>query len=32
MANAQGRMRLDMLVAEDGTPAIHMFDSDGNMI
>jgi hypothetical protein len=24
-------MRLDMLVAEDGTPAIRMFDADGNL-
>ena len=25
------RIRLDMLVAEDNTPAIHMFDGDGNL-
>jgi hypothetical protein len=31
LADSQGRMRLDMLVAEDGTPAIHMFDGDGNL-
>jgi hypothetical protein len=31
LADSQGRIRLDMLVAEDGTPAIHMFDADGNL-
>lgn len=31
LADSQGRMRLDMLVAEDGTPTIHMFDADGNL-
>jgi hypothetical protein len=31
LADSQGRMRLDMLVADDGTPAIHMFDADGNL-
>ncbi len=31
LADSQGRVRLDMLVAEDGTPAIHMFDADGNL-
>lgn len=31
LADSQGRIRLDMLVAEDGTPAIHMFDADGNV-
>lgn len=31
LADSQGRMRLDMLVAEDGTPAIHMFDAEGNL-
>ena len=31
LADSQGRVRLDLLVAEDGTPAIHMFDADGNL-
>jgi hypothetical protein len=31
LSDAQGRVRLDLLVAEDGTPAIHMLDADGNV-
>jgi len=31
LADSQGRVRLDLLVAEDGTPAIHMFDAGGNL-
>jgi hypothetical protein len=31
LADAQGRVRLDLLVGEDGTPAINMLDADGNV-
>jgi len=31
LSDSQGRVRLDLLVAEDGTPAIHMLDADGNV-
>jgi hypothetical protein len=31
LADSQGRPRLDLLVAEDGEPAIHMLDPDGNV-
>ena len=32
LSDAQGHVRLDMLVAEDGTPAIHMLDASGNVV
>ena len=31
LADTQGHVRLDMLVDEDGTPAIHMLDAAGNV-
>ena len=31
LADSQGKMRLDMLAAEDGTPAIHIFDANGDL-
>jgi hypothetical protein len=31
LADADGHIRLDMLVDENGTPAIQMFDADGNV-
>jgi hypothetical protein len=31
LSDMQGHPRLDMLVAEDGTPAIHMLDADGTV-
>jgi hypothetical protein len=31
LSDSQGHVRLDLLVDEDGTPAIHMLDADGNV-
>jgi len=31
MADRQGRNRIQLRVAEDGTPALQMFDADGNV-
>lgn len=31
LADAQGHVRMDLLVDENGTPAIQMFDADGNL-
>ena len=31
LSDMQGQPRLDLLVAEDGTPAIHLLDADGNV-
>jgi hypothetical protein len=31
LRDSQGRERLDLLVAEDGTPAIHLLDTEGNV-